>query len=110
LTDGCIAEAPKGAITRQQEAEAAAIDEVDGPAWPTMLLQVGKEVFRAKLQSIAAAVVNGPDSQAKPATCDDAHTALASLIGTVTMARAMGEANLARSIAEAMRHRLLQAP
>lgn len=66
-----------------------------------------KDVFRSKLQSIAEAVVDGPDSPAKPATQDNALTALASLIGAVTMARAIGDSGMALTVAEAMQQRLL---
>ncbi|GLS94297.1 TetR/AcrR family transcriptional regulator [Piscinibacter gummiphilus] len=66
-----------------------------------------KDVFREKLQSIAEAVVDGPDSPAKPATQEAALAALASLIGAVTIARATGNEDLAKSVASAMRERLL---
>lgn len=66
-----------------------------------------KDVFRTQLEAIAASIVEGPASPAKPATLADALTALASLIGAVTMARAMGDAELARTVSHAMRLRLL---
>jgi TetR/AcrR family transcriptional regulator, transcriptional repressor for nem operon len=66
-----------------------------------------KDVFREKLHAIAEAVVDGPDSPAKPATQEAALTALASLIGAVTMARAVGDEGMAQSVAGAMRQRLL---
>lgn len=66
-----------------------------------------KDVFREKLHAIAESVVDGPGSPSKPATQDDALTALASLIGAVTMARAMGDEQMAQTVAGAMRQRLL---
>jgi len=68
-----------------------------------------KGVFQERLQSIAAAIVDGPDSPAKPATQSGALTALASLIGAVTMARAMGDDQMAQMVATAMRQQLLGA-
>ena len=66
-----------------------------------------KSMFRAKLQDIAGAVLDGPDSLNKPATMEGALTALASLIGAVTMARAAGDESMAQAIAIAMRRQLL---
>jgi TetR/AcrR family transcriptional regulator, transcriptional repressor for nem operon len=66
-----------------------------------------RAVFQERLQTIAAAVVDGPDSPAKPATQAGALTALASLIGAVTMARAMGDDQMAHIVATAMRQQLL---
>lgn len=68
-----------------------------------------KGVFQERLQSIAASVVDGPDSPAKPATHSGALTALASLIGAVTMARAMDDDLMAQMVATAMRQQLLGA-
>lgn len=66
-----------------------------------------KCLFRAKLQAIAEAVVDGPDSPHKPTTMESALTALSSLIGAVTMARAAGDESMAQAIAKAMRRQLL---
>ena len=65
--------------------------------------------FEAGLLEVAHAVVEGPVSPAAPRNLDSAFAALASLIGAVTLARAVGSPALGEQIAAAAERTLLQA-
>lgn len=64
-------------------------------------------VFESRLQAVADAVVAGPNSTGKPRAQADALIALASLIGAVTLARAVADEQLADQIAQDMQEMLL---
>lgn len=66
-----------------------------------------RRVFEDALISIADAVVDGPDSPCKPQTRDEALTALCSLAGAVTIARAVAKESVAKQIADVMLSGLL---
>ena len=64
--------------------------------------------FEAGLLDVARAVVEGPASPAAPRDLDSAFAALASLIGAVTLARAVGSPALGEQIAAAAERTLLE--
>lgn len=59
-----------------------------------------RAVFEAGLRDVAAAILAGPPSHQAPRDLDAALAALASLIGAVTLARAVGSEALSAQIAE----------
>ncbi len=63
--------------------------------------------FETRLDAVAEAVASGPDSPIKPTTVPDALVALASLIGAVTLARALADVPMAAGIAKGMERQLL---
>ena len=70
-----------------------------------------RQLFDAQLRAVADAVASGPQSPGKPQTQTEALVALSSLMGAVTMARALADEPMACLIAQAMEERLLgQAP
>lgn len=66
-----------------------------------------RQQFESSLQNVADAVVSGPGSPCKPETQADALVALASLIGAVTLARAVASETLATQISKTMEEKLL---
>jgi TetR/AcrR family transcriptional repressor of nem operon len=70
--------------------------------------EVGRQLFEVQLQAVADAVASGPDSPGCPRTQADALVALATLIGTVTLARAVADQSLATRIAKSAEERLLR--
>lgn len=66
-----------------------------------------RALFAAKLRAVADAVVSGPASATKPATRADVLVALATLVGAVTMARAVADEPLALTIAKSAERQLL---
>jgi AcrR family transcriptional regulator len=60
-----------------------------------------REAFTAELQQIANAIVAEPLSVDGPTTLEEAHVALATLIGAVTLARAVSDPTMAKRIADA---------
>lgn len=68
-----------------------------------------REAFTAELLKVAHAVIAVEDATSAPATIESAYAALATLIGGVTLARAVDNATVARRIAEATERVLLPA-
>jgi AcrR family transcriptional regulator len=68
-----------------------------------------REAFTAELLRVAEAVIALADSRDAPATVDEAYAALATLIGGVTLARAVDNPQVARTIVEATERVLLPA-
>jgi TetR/AcrR family transcriptional regulator, transcriptional repressor for nem operon len=64
------------------------------------------ELFETGLRRIAATIANGPRSRRAPRTIDDALSALGTLIGTVTLTRAVADPSLADTIAATAQHHL----
>jgi len=67
-----------------------------------------RNAFTAELLKVAHAIVNGPSSPGAPTTVEEAQVALSTLIGAVTLARAVDDATLARKIASAAEQALLK--
>jgi TetR/AcrR family transcriptional regulator, transcriptional repressor for nem operon len=70
---------------------------------------LSRSAFTAELLKVAEAIVSGPKSAAAPATVGEAYAALSSLIGAVTLARAVDDPALAKRIAAAAEQALLPA-
>jgi AcrR family transcriptional regulator len=70
--------------------------------------EAGRQVFEAGLQAVAQSVVDGPVSPGKPPTLDAALAALATLVGAVSLARAVASAAVADRIAQTTIESLLQ--
>lgn len=70
---------------------------------------VTREVFETGLREVAEAILSGPRSPALPENLDAALAALASLIGAVTLGRAVGNGPLGDQIAASTGHALLGA-
>jgi len=66
-----------------------------------------RAAFETGLREVAEAIVQGPVSPGAPKEVDSACAALASLIGAVTLARAVGSAAFSDQIAAAAEHALL---
>lgn len=66
-----------------------------------------REAFEAGLREVAAALVGGPASPRAPRDLDAACVALSTLIGAVTLGRAVGSARLSQQIAESAEAALL---
>jgi len=66
-----------------------------------------RAAFEAGLLEVAQAVAAGPTSKGAPRTLDEACAALATLVGAVTLARAIGSEALGRQIAAAAERTLL---
>ena len=66
-------------------------------------------VFEAELRDVAEAILAGPQSRGAPRDLDAALVALASLIGAVTLGRAVGSEALSSQIAESTGRALLGA-
>ncbi|MBI5462293.1 MAG: TetR/AcrR family transcriptional regulator [Gammaproteobacteria bacterium] len=66
-----------------------------------------KSAFEAELRKVASAIIAGPKSPYAPADEDAACSALATLIGAVTLARAVGDPTLADRIASSAEKALL---
>lgn len=58
-----------------------------------------REAFGQSLRDVALTIVEGPKSPKMPRDVDDAFAALSSLVGAVTLARAVGSEQLADAIA-----------
>lgn len=69
--------------------------------------QESRTVFEVALREVAQLVVDGPASPRVPRNLESAYSALASLVGTVTLARAVGSPVLADQIAHATESALL---
>jgi AcrR family transcriptional regulator len=66
-----------------------------------------KAAFTQELLRVAAEIVAGDQDPGAPASIAEAYAALGALIGTVTLARAVNDATIAKQIASAAEHRLL---
>jgi TetR/AcrR family transcriptional regulator, transcriptional repressor for nem operon len=66
-----------------------------------------RDAFTAELLRVATAIVSGPVTVDGPSTMDEAHAALATLIGAVTLARAVSDPVMARKLASSAEHVLL---
>jgi len=66
-----------------------------------------REAFTAELLKVARAVIAFDGATSAPATLDEAYAALATLIGGVTLARAVDDPQIARKISEATERQLL---
>lgn len=67
-----------------------------------------QSAFEAGLRDVAEAVVSGPSSPTSPRNVGAAFAALATLVGAVTLARAVSSAELANQIAASTELALLQ--
>jgi len=63
--------------------------------------------FTAELLKVATAMASGPATADGPSTVDEAHAALATLIGAVTLARAVNDPVMARKLASSAERTLL---
>lgn len=66
-----------------------------------------RAAFETELRKVAGAIIAGPKSPHAPSTEDAACSALATLIGAVTLARAVGDPTLANRIASSAEKALL---
>ena len=66
-----------------------------------------RKAFTSELMKVAQVIVDGPRPSDAPATTEDAYIALSTLIGTVTLTRAVDDASLANRIAAAAEAALL---
>ena len=69
--------------------------------------EASRATFEAALREVAQAIVDGPASPGAPRSLDAACAALASLVGAVTLARAVGSEVFAAQIAAGAEHALL---
>jgi len=69
-----------------------------------------RKAFTAELMKVAQVIAEGPRPSDAPATTEDAYIALSTLIGTVTLTRAVDDASLANRIAAATEAALLSEP
>ena len=69
-----------------------------------------RKAFTAELMKVAQVIAEGPRPSDAPATTEDAYIALSTLIGTVTLTRAVDDASLANRIAAAAEAALLSQP
>jgi len=72
--------------------------------------EASRTTFENALRDVAQAIVDGPISPGAPPDIGTACAALSSLIGAVTLARAVGSEAFAEQIAAAAEHALLGAP
>lgn len=63
--------------------------------------ELARSAFEARLRDVAETIVAGPKSPGLPRDLDAAYAALASLVGAVTLARAVGSDAMAEHIAAA---------
>jgi TetR/AcrR family transcriptional repressor of nem operon len=68
---------------------------------------LSRSAFTTELLKVANAIVAGPPSTNAPTTLDEAQAALATLIGAVTLARAVDDPSLSKRIATAAEQALL---
>ncbi len=66
-----------------------------------------RNAFTAELLKVANAIVKGPASVDAPTTLEEAQAALATLIGAVTLARAVDDPTIAKRIAAAAEYALV---
>lgn len=66
-----------------------------------------RNAFTAELLKVANAIVAGPPSPGAPSTIEEAQVALSTLIGAVTLARAVDDPAVAKRIATAAEHALV---
>lgn len=66
-----------------------------------------RRAFEVELRAVAAALAEGPTSPGAPADAESALHALATLVGAVTLARAVGDRALSDRIAESAERALL---
>ena len=66
-----------------------------------------RKAFTSELMKVAQVIAEGPRPSDAPATTEDAYIALSTLIGTVTLTRAVDDASLANRIAAAAEAALL---
>jgi AcrR family transcriptional regulator len=69
-----------------------------------------RKAFTSELMKVAQVIAEGPRPSDAPATTEDAYIALSTLIGTVTLTRAVDDASLANRIAAATEAALLSEP
>jgi AcrR family transcriptional regulator len=67
-----------------------------------------RNAFTAELLKVAQAIIAGPSSSGAPATIEEAQAALATLIGAVTLARAVDDPDVAKRIAAAAERVLVE--
>jgi len=67
-----------------------------------------RNAFTAELLKVATAIVDGPTSPGAPASIEEAQVALSTLIGAVTLARAVDDPVVAKRIATAAEQALLK--
>jgi TetR/AcrR family transcriptional repressor of nem operon len=63
--------------------------------------------FTAEFEKVARAMLTGPPATGAPTTLEEAHAALATLIGAVTLARAVNDPAMAKKIATSAQQHLL---
>ena len=66
-----------------------------------------RNAFTAELLKVANVIVSGPPSAGAPSTIEEAQVALSTLIGAVTLARAVDDPAVAKRITMAAEHALL---
>lgn len=71
--------------------------------------EAARAAFASGLQEVAATILAGPRSAGAPRDLDGACAALASLVGAVTLARAIGDTDQAQQMADATGRALLGA-
>jgi len=69
--------------------------------------EVSRNAFTAELHKVANVIVTGPKATDAPSSPDEAYAALATLIGAVTLARAVSDPAIARKIASTVEQALL---
>lgn len=72
--------------------------------------KLSRDAFTAELGKVVAAIVSGPATLDGPSTVEQAYAALATLIGAVTLARAVDDPTVATRLASSAEHRLLAPP
>ena len=69
--------------------------------------EVSRDAFTAELHKLASAIAAGPRATDAPSTLEESYAALATLIGAVTLARAVNDPTVARKIAATVEQALL---
>ena len=69
--------------------------------------EASRSAFTQELLVVAKAIVDGPKGSDAPDTVEDAYAALATLVGAVTLARAVNDAAMAKKIASNAERALL---
>jgi hypothetical protein len=71
--------------------------------------EASRSAFTQELLLVARAIVDGPKGSDAPDTIEDAYAALATLVGAVTLARAVNDPSMAKKIAANAEKTLLPA-
>lgn len=69
--------------------------------------ELSRRAFTAELHKVATAIAAGPKAPGAPSTAEKAYAALATLIGAVTLARAVSDPAIASKIASTVEQMLL---